>query len=154
MDTARLFREVRDHLRRHDWRGAGACYYVAQLRLRTLAGLAPHDGELVGLLASAHESLGRPITDWLAGDVRDWVSAIDGALAWDRRNPFPELHEFAQLRGQDIIAAESAYQKTREALEAYRGSLIARRGEMYALRRVAGLPVRDPGFARFQALAA
>jgi hypothetical protein len=143
LGIARLFREVLAHMRRNDWRGAGACFYVAQLRLRTLATLDAQDKALVGLLAAVHEALGRPVDEWLGGDVRDWVGVIDGALRWDRAHAFEELAQFALERGRSADDAERAWQATRKALETFRRSILARRAELYASRRAAGLPVRD-----------
>lgn len=134
-------------MRRNDWRGAGACFYVAQLRLRALATLDSQDKVLVGLLAAVHEVLGRPVDEWLGGDVRDWVGVIDGALRWDRSHAFEELLPFALARGRTVEDAERAWQATRKALETFRRSILARRAELYASRRAAGLPVRDVGTA-------
>ncbi len=148
MNTTDILRESKSQFVRREFRGAGACYYAGQLRLRTLVTVDASDKELVQSLSAVHDALGRPLTDWLGGDVRDWVAAIEGALKWDRENAFPELYQFAIDRGKSYEDAELAYAATKEALVAFRRSVITRRAEVYAARRTLGLPLRDPGAVR------
>lgn len=68
------------------WLYAGQLRY--RIRLACHPDLAP-DTE-PALFGSLHETVGRPINDYAAGSPRDWVAAMERALAWDAatRNGF------------------------------------------------------------------
>jgi hypothetical protein len=64
-------------------------FYIGQLRYRfhlmANPGLAP--GGDPALMASLNATIGQAINEWAGGSPRDWVLAIDKALAWDESHP-------------------------------------------------------------------
>lgn len=61
--------------------------YAGQLRYRFLisvGGEQAHDeGVLFGALS---EQVGRPVNEYIAGDVDEWIAAMEWALDWDAAN--------------------------------------------------------------------
>lgn len=104
-------------------------FYIGQLRFRyrLLANPnLPPDGE-PALMASLNATLGQTFNEWAGGSPRDWVAAIDRALAWDAAHPNPltpkDQHaaELARIRGglqglrDDIMASEQTIREQRKA---------------------------------------
>lgn len=60
--------------------------YAGQIRYRFLleAGGSQDDGVLFNALS---EQVGRPVNEYIAGNVDEWLAAMDWALAWDTANP-------------------------------------------------------------------
>lgn len=61
--------------------------YAGQLRYRFLitaeGEAAQHEGVLFGALS---EDVGRPVNEYIAGDVDEWLAAMQWALDWDEAN--------------------------------------------------------------------
>ncbi|MGV3491205.1 MAG: hypothetical protein ACO1OG_07780 [Devosia sp.] len=63
--------------------------YAGQIRYRFLLlakGAGAGDSESV-LFSALSEQVGRPVNEYIAGSVDEWLGAIDWALAWDKANP-------------------------------------------------------------------
>ncbi|KAA0968147.1 hypothetical protein FPY71_17610 [Aureimonas fodinaquatilis] len=62
--------------------------YAGQLRYRFLitAGGEAAQNESV-LFSALSEQVGRPVNEYIAGNVDEWLAAMDWALAWDADNP-------------------------------------------------------------------
>jgi len=61
--------------------------YAGQLRYRFMleAGNDPMGQEMLQFNALS-EQIGRPVNEYIAGDVDEWLAAMDWALAWDQAN--------------------------------------------------------------------
>ncbi|MBB4003201.1 hypothetical protein [Aurantimonas endophytica] len=63
-------------------------FYVGQLRWRFHIAANPDlppDGD-PALLASMLDGFGRPINEWVGGDVDGWIAFMQAALDWDEAN--------------------------------------------------------------------
>lgn len=61
--------------------------YAAQLRYRFLISAGGKDARDEGVLFSAlTEQVGRPVNEYIAGDVDEWLAAMQWALDWDAAN--------------------------------------------------------------------
>lgn len=58
--------------------------YAGQIRYRFLIAAAGEDAQDEGVLFSAlSEQVGRPVNEYIAGDVDEWIAAMQWALEWD-----------------------------------------------------------------------
>jgi hypothetical protein len=58
--------------------------YAGQLRYRFLITAGGEDAQDEGVLFSAlSEQVGRPVNEYIAGDVDEWIAAMEWALEWD-----------------------------------------------------------------------
>jgi hypothetical protein len=61
--------------------------YAGQLRYRFLLSAAGDSAQSEGVLFSAlSEQVGRPVNEYIAGDVDEWLAAMEWALEWDAAN--------------------------------------------------------------------
>ncbi|MET3925410.1 hypothetical protein [Devosia sp. 2618] len=121
-------------LQRGDGQGAANWMYAGQLRYRFLLeaeGAAGRDDRV--LFDALSEQVGRPIDEYIAGDVDEWLAAMDWALEWDAANDngTTSKAEYA-----------SALAKTRAGLESFRQSVEAQREEIPQQRAANGLENR------------
>lgn len=126
--ASRLFKEGRKN-------EAGAWLYFAQLRYRTYLAAnpdLPKSGD-PALSASLQEVVGRPINEYLGGNVDEWIAAIDKALDWDRTIP----NHFTSLEKNKALARQ-----TRQGLVEMRNMIDTQRDEIKAKRKANGLPNR------------
>ncbi|WP_299722100.1 hypothetical protein [uncultured Tateyamaria sp.] len=71
---------------------AGCVMYRGQFRARLLLLANPNqppDGA-PALFASLSEVVARPINEWLGGDRRDWIAAMECARDWAQNNSDPD----------------------------------------------------------------
>lgn len=62
--------------------------YAAQIRYRFLIEAGGEAGRKEAVLFSAlSEQVGRPVNEYIAGDVDEWLAAMQWALDWDAANP-------------------------------------------------------------------
>ncbi|WP_152658661.1 hypothetical protein [Devosia chinhatensis] len=62
--------------------------YAGQLRYRFLITVGGEEGRDESILFSAlTEQVGRPVNEYIAGDVDEWLAAMRWALDWDDANP-------------------------------------------------------------------
>lgn len=106
--------------------------YIAQLRYRILLSVQETSSD-VALFGAMHEQVGRPINEYIGGNIDEWLGAIDAAVAWDAEHPNP-LHP-ADDHGP-IIDAQ------REGLLSLRALVEGRREEIPGLREETGLENR------------
>lgn len=115
--------------------------YAGQLRYRFLLSarspqavkaIKPGDDEAI-LFSALTEQVGRPINEYIGGNVDDWIAAINWALDWDARNANP-------ITSKTQHAATLA--SIRKGLVDFRDSLDGRRDEIRAGRAKNGLPNR------------
>lgn len=109
--------------------------YAGQLRYRFLLAVAGEeamrgDGPLFGALS---EQVGRPVNEYIAGDVDEWIAAIDWALDWDEAND-------NSVTSKTDHAEELA--EIRTGLVELRDSIDERREEIVRLREENGLENR------------
>jgi hypothetical protein len=108
--------------------------YAGQLRYRFLLeaeGASGHDE--AALFTALSEEVGRPVNEYIAGDVDDWLAAIDWALEWDAAN--------------DNVATSkrehaAALAKTRNGLESFRDTVEEQRATIPQERKLNGLENR------------
>lgn len=68
-------------------REAANWMYAGQLRYRFLIGAGGEAARTEGVLFGAlTEQVGRPVNEYIAGDVDEWLSAMQWALDWDAAN--------------------------------------------------------------------
>lgn len=128
---------------------AGKLWYATSIRWRTLAAIDPQPDRAPAIMGSLQEMMGRPINEWLGGDLRDWLAAVDWAIAWDRRTNFGELVETGKQLNEklDAQALRRAYEKQRDGVRTLRDTLVKQDpAEVYRTRLDNGLGVRDPRF--------
>jgi hypothetical protein len=66
---------------------AASWMYAGQLRYRFLITAGGEDAQDEGVLFSAlSEQVGRPVNEYIAGDVDEWLEAMQWALDWDADN--------------------------------------------------------------------
>lgn len=107
--------------------------YAGQLRYRiliTAADEADRQEELV-LFNALTEQVGRPVNEYIAGDVDEWIAAIDFALEWDETHP-------NSLAG----AGQPAADEVRAGLIQFRDSLDGQREVIAREREENGLENR------------
>lgn len=108
--------------------------YAGQLRYRFLitAGgeAAREEGTLFGALS---EQVGRPINEYIAGDVDEWLAAMDWALDWDAANDNGVTSK---------IEHAAALEQVRAGLEDLRAEVEANRDTIPAERAANGLENR------------
>ena len=108
--------------------------YAGQLRYRFLLEVKGANGSDDGILFSAlSEQVGRPVNEYIAGDVDEWLAAMDWALEWDAAN-------CNGTTSKTDHAAELA--KTRSGLEKLRASIEERRDIIPQERLANGLENR------------
>lgn len=63
--------------------------YAGQLRYRFLLAVeGPTDGsQNAALFGGLTEQIGRPVNEYIGGNVDEWLAAMDWALEWDAANP-------------------------------------------------------------------
>ena len=128
---------------------AGKLWYATSVRWRTLAAIDPQPDRAPAIMGSLQEMLGRPVNEWLGGDLRDWLVALDWAIDWDRRVGFPDLIETGRFMDEKASPRtfQQAYEKQRSGLRDLRDTLAKQDpGGMYRTRLDNGLDVRDPRF--------
>lgn len=104
--------------------------YAGQLRYRILISTGQEDGTLFSALT---EQVGRPVNEYIAGDVDEWIAAMDFALKWDAAEPNP------------IVSTDkhrAAAEEIRGGLVKFRDSLDGRREEIAREREKNGLKNR------------
>jgi hypothetical protein len=60
--------------------------YAGQIRYRFLIEVDDDRDERV-LFGALSEQVGRPVNEYIAGNVDEWLASIDWALEWDASNP-------------------------------------------------------------------
>lgn len=108
--------------------------YAAQLRYRFLieAGQDPMGQETLQFNALS-EQIGRPVNEYIAGDVDEWLAAMDWALDWDATND-------NGLTSKTAYAAE--LKRVRDGLEDLRAHVEANRETIPQERTANGLQNR------------
>ncbi len=117
-------------------RQTGAClFYRGQYRFRVYLMARPEldpSGESA-LMASLNEVVGRPINEWLGGDVDEFLAVLDCALDWAARHDDP-------LTPKASFGA--AHDEVRAGLEELRAMMAADPEAVREQRRLNGLPNR------------
>ncbi|MDH4992361.1 hypothetical protein QEZ48_16215 [Aquamicrobium lusatiense] len=109
--------------------------YAGQLRYRILLAAADEAERMrqAPLFSAFNEQVGRLVNEYIAGDVDEWVAAIDFALDWDE----------AKKNGLVTVADHAAeIAQVRAGLVAFRDSLGERREEIAREREKNGLENR------------
>src|SRR5690606_4095506 len=118
-----------------DGYAAAQWMYAGQLRYRFL--IAAEGGDTFSndrvLFSALHESVGRPVNEYIGGDVDEWLAVIDWALEWDETNPNPTTSRTEHA---------GAWQDTRDGLVSLRAQIEAQRDEIPAMRAENGLENR------------
>ena len=114
---------------------AAGWMYAGQLRYRfmLIADDADPGSADATLFSALLEQVGRPVNEYIGGNVDEWIAAIDWALAWDAR------HDNA-ITSKSAHAAELA--KVRTGLEELRTMIDQQRADIARQRSEAGLPNR------------
>jgi hypothetical protein len=91
-----------------DLSGALRWFYIGQLRWRIdlLAHPGQHGGQDDGLFGLINQSLEKPLTEYGASHMDQWLAAIDAALAWDdahdngdtAKDKFPSIYAAQRAR--------------------------------------------------------
>jgi hypothetical protein len=108
--------------------------YAGQLRYRFLLeaeGASGHDE--AALFTALSEQVGRPVNEYIAGDVDEWLAAMDWALEWDAAND-------NALTSKEKNAAALA--ETRNGLESFRDTVEDQRDTIPEERQHNGLENR------------
>lgn len=126
--AARLLSQGRGH-EAANWMYAGQLRYRFLLSASSATG-ASDDGILYSALS---EQVGRPVNEYIAGDVDEWMAAMTWALDWDAAhdNPITSKREHAAV-----------LKEIRDGLVTFRDSLDGRREEIAKSREENGLPNR------------
>lgn len=109
--------------------------YAGQLRYRFLLvarNAQPSDDDMI-LFSALSESVGRPVNEYIGGNVDEWIAAINWALEWDAEHDNPLTSK---------TASSDALATVRNGLLEFRDSLEERREEIPRLRAENGLPNR------------
>lgn len=108
--------------------------YAGQLRYRFMMAALGDDAEDEGILFGAlSEQVGRPVNEYIAGDVDEWIGAMQWALDWDAEN---ENGVTSKTEFADELA------KTRRGLEELIENVDASRETIAEQRAANGLPNR------------
>jgi hypothetical protein len=109
--------------------------YAGQLRYRFLLGATEAEGssDAAILFSALSEQVGRPVNEYIAGDVDEWMAAISWALDWDAAND-------NSLTSKTEHAA--VLTQIRDGLAEFGASLDGRREEIEKTRTENGLPNR------------
>lgn len=87
--------------------------YAGQLRYRFLITAGGEDARDESVLFSAlSEQVGRPVNEYIAGDVDEWIAAMQWALDWDAAN-------------DNNVTSKTKYAETLEEIRAGLESLMA-----------------------------
>ncbi|MEL6919680.1 MAG: hypothetical protein AAFO77_01460 [Pseudomonadota bacterium] len=114
---------------------AAYLYYIAQLRVRIYIEARPDlpPSGAPALAGSLFEVVGRPINEWIGGDVDEWVSIMDRVLAWHAAN-------------DDAITPKATYGDAHRTivsgLRSFRNQVDGDRESIRAQREANGLPNR------------
>lgn len=74
-------------LSRGEGQAAANWMYAGQLRYRFLLKVRGGDaGNDAVLFSALSKQVGRPVNEYIAGDVDEWLAAMDWALEWDAAN--------------------------------------------------------------------
>lgn len=109
--------------------------YAGQLRYRILLTankVDPASSDRV-LFSALSEQVGRPVNEHIAGDVDEWITAINWALHWDATTPSPLL---------DRTQHAAAITQVRDGLVKLRDDVDGRRAEIARERTKNNLPNR------------
>lgn len=108
--------------------------YAGQLRYRFLLEVEGVTGsnELV-LFNALSEQVGRPVNEYIGGDVDEWLAAMDWALEWDAANDNGTTSKTEHA---------AALAKVRAGLESFRASVHERRKVIPKEREANGLDNR------------
>ena len=114
---------------------AAGWMYAGQLRYRfmLIADDADPGSADATLFSALMEQVGRPVNEYIGGNVDEWIAAIDWALDWDA------THDNATTSKTEH-AAELA--KVRTGLEELRTMIDQQRADIARQRNEAGLPNR------------
>ena len=126
--AARLFEQG-------DKREAVKWFYIGQIRYRAWLKANP-DLEPSGdpaLFSSLMATVGRPLNEYIGGDVDEWVATIDDAIAWHQDHPDGFL-------GKD--EHRQVYASLIAGLKDMRDNIAARKDEIRQQRRENGLENR------------
>jgi len=104
--------------------------YAGQLRYRMLI-VTGQEGRV--LFDALTEQVGRPVNEYIAGDVDEWIAAMNFALDWDASEPNSMI---------DMSKHRGAVNEVRAGLETFRDSLDGRREEIARERAKNGLENR------------
>lgn len=108
--------------------------YAGQLRYRfLLAAQGEAAGNELVLFNALTEQVGRPVNEYIAGDVDEWLAAMDWALEWDAAHPNVLT---SKIDHADALA------ETRAGLERLRAMIEERRDEIPLEREANGLENR------------
>jgi hypothetical protein len=107
--------------------------YAGQLRYRFLLEAENATGEKTALFAALTEQVGRPVNEYIAGDIDEWLAAMDWALEWDAANPNPLTSK---------VDHAQALSEVRAGLEALRAQVAENRETIRQDREANGLPNR------------
>ncbi len=109
--------------------------YAGQLRYRYLVAATqetaePGEHALFGALT---EQVGRPVNEYIGGDVDEWIEAINWALQWDEQTPDPLV---------DREQHSAKIKEIRDGLIEFRDDIDGKRKEIAKGRAENGLPNR------------
>lgn len=69
-----------------DGQAAANWMYAGQIRYRFLIEVDDNEDERI-LFGALSERVGRPVNEYIGGNVDEWLACIDWALEWDAANP-------------------------------------------------------------------
>ncbi|MEO3999712.1 hypothetical protein [Mesorhizobium sp. CAU 1732] len=116
-------------------REAANWMYAAQLRYRFLLVVegATGSSNSAVLFSALTEQVGRPVNEYIGGNVDEWLAAVDWALEWDAANP-------------NGTTSKTEHAKTlaelRAGLQGFRASIEERRDTIPGEREANGLENR------------
>lgn len=95
--------------------------YAGQLRYRFLIKAGKDSAHQETLFNSLSEQVGRPINEYIAGDVDEWLAAIDWALKWDAANDNAVTSK--NDHAADLEEVRAGLERLRARVEANRNSI-------------------------------
>lgn len=109
-------------LSRGDGQAAANWMYTGQLRYRFLLEVGgPDAGDDAVLFGALSEQVGRAVNEYIAGDVDEWLAAMDWALAWDAANPNGTTSK--SQHGAELAKVRDGLAKLRASVEEERDTI-------------------------------
>lgn len=110
-------------------------FYVGQIRYRAYLQANPSlkPSEDPALFSSLMHSLGKPLNEYIAGDIDEWIVTIDEAIQWHKGNPYYFLD-----KGKN----EEVYASQLSGLEKMKNNIINNKDTIRKQRQDNGLENR------------
>ena len=98
--------------------------YAGQLRYRFLIEAGGGEDQRV-LFSALSEQVGRPVNEYIAGNVDEWLAAIDWALEWDAS--YPNATTSKTEHAEALVSVRAGLERLRAQIEAQRETIPAER---------------------------